>query len=165
MSSPIDRPATRRLVLLAVALLLATAVAYSPLLQCGFIWDDNDYVTENQTLRDAQGLRDIWLKPSATPQYYPLVHSTFWLEYHAWGLHPTGFHLTNLALHTLNALLLWYLLSHLQILVRGWLLSFLPSIRRSRIGRLDHRTQKRFIRVVLSFGLDRILELLGCQTA
>ncbi len=127
MSSLSEHQPVRRLALLAMAIMVATAVAYSPLLQCGFIWDDNDYVTENRTLRDVQGLRDIWLKPSATPQYYPLVHSSFWLEYHAWGLHPTGFHLTNLVLHTLNALLLWHLLNRLQI-HGAWLAALLFAV-------------------------------------
>ena len=52
-------------------------------------------------------MHDIWFKTSATPQYYPLVHTTFWLEYHAWALRPIGYHAINLLLHLLNALLLW----------------------------------------------------------
>src|SRR5437879_4713086 len=64
--------------------LVLTLAAYLPALRCGFIWDDDDYVTQNLTLRDTAGLRRIWFEVGATPQYYPLVHTTFWLEYHAW---------------------------------------------------------------------------------
>ena len=96
-------------------LIVLTAIAYYPATRCGFIWDDDDYVTENPTLRDAEGLASIWLKPSATPQYYPLVHTTFWLEYQAWGLNPTGYHITNILLHAINAVLLWRLLFVLKV--------------------------------------------------
>jgi tetratricopeptide (TPR) repeat protein len=101
---------------LAAALLIAvTVIAYLPALRAGFIWDDDDYVTKNQTLRDLAGLRDIWFKVGAVPQYYPLVHTTFWLEYHMWGLNPFGYHLLNVVLHALAAVLLWRALNWLQI--------------------------------------------------
>lgn len=49
-------------------------LTYIPALSCGFIWDDDDDVTENTTLRSVDGLRGIWFERGATPQYYPLVH-------------------------------------------------------------------------------------------
>src|SRR5580704_18512068 len=55
-------------------------VVYLPSLSSGFIWDDDDYVTENGTLRSLGGLRQIWLEPAATPQYYPVVFTTFWID-------------------------------------------------------------------------------------
>tara|TARA_R110002049_G_scaffold2750_2_gene21471 strand:+ start:260179 stop:262203 length:2025 start_codon:yes stop_codon:yes gene_type:complete len=101
--------------------------AYIPAIRGGFIWDDNDYVTSNMTLRDASGLRDIWLDPSATPQYYPLVHSSFWIEYHLWGLHPTGYHIVNVLIHIANSLLLWRLLSRFSI-PAAWFAAFVFAI-------------------------------------
>ena len=50
-----------------LALLIAVFLAYLPAMRAGFIWDDDDYVTQNQTLRTADGLRQIWLDPRATP--------------------------------------------------------------------------------------------------
>lgn len=94
----------------ALALLVCTLVAYLPATQADFIWDDDAYVTENRTLRSAAGLGRIWFQVGAVPQYYPLVHSTFWLEYRLWGLHPMGYHLVNILLHALAAMLLWHLL-------------------------------------------------------
>ena len=98
-----------------VAVLLAVGVAYLPALQAGFIWDDDDYVTANETLRSADGLRRIWFDVGATPQYYPLVHTTFWIEYRLWGLNPLGYHAVNVALHGLNAVLLGLLLRRLRV--------------------------------------------------
>ena len=96
-------------------LALLLVVAYLPALRAGFIWDDDDYVTQNATLRDAHGLQRIWCEPGATPQYYPLVHTTFWVEYQLWKLQPFGYHLNNLLLHALAAFLLWRLLVRLKI--------------------------------------------------
>lgn len=100
---------------LASALVLATLAAYLPALGAGYIWDDDYYVTNDANLRTLQGLRDIWLKPSASPQYYPLVFTGFWIEYHCWRLTPFGYHFFNVVLHALSALLLWRLLRALQV--------------------------------------------------
>ena len=85
-------------------------LAYWPVLECGYIWDDDQYVTNNRVVQEPSGLVPIWCRVGATPQYYPLVFSTFWVEYRLWGLHPLGFHLTNVALHALNAIFVWQLL-------------------------------------------------------
>jgi len=100
---------------LGLIILVATLAAYWPVFSAGFIWDDDDYVTQNQALHDADGLRQIWFTPAATPQYYPLVHTTFWVEYHLWGLDPLGFHLVNVLLHATGAILLWRLLAGLKL--------------------------------------------------
>jgi tetratricopeptide (TPR) repeat protein len=90
-------------------LLVLAAAAYWPVLQCGFVWDDDDYVTQNPVLRTQGGLWTLWTEPRSLPQYYPLVHTTFWLEYRLWGLDPTGYHVVNVLLHTLAAWRLWHL--------------------------------------------------------
>src|ERR1700704_5564538 len=98
------------------ALLVALIImAYQQVWHAGFIWDDDAYVTRNPTLRDLHGLWRIWFDVTSTPQYYPLVHTSFWLEYHLWGLNPFGFHLTNVLLHAIGAVLLWRILVRLQL--------------------------------------------------
>ena len=95
--------------LVGLLLILATVVCYAPVYSAGFIWDDDDYVSANPLLPAAGGLAHIWV-PGETPQYYPLVFSTFWLEYQVWGLHSGGYHLVNVLLHAINAVLVWRLL-------------------------------------------------------
>lgn len=107
--------AHRRDGLLALSIVVLVLVSYAPALRAGFIWDDDAYVTENRTLRSADGLRRIWLEVGATPQYYPAVHTSFWLEYALWELEPLGYHLDNVLLHALAALLLWRLLRRLEV--------------------------------------------------
>ncbi|MFZ5563675.1 MAG: tetratricopeptide repeat protein [Thermodesulfobacteriota bacterium] len=100
---------------LALLLLAMVAVVYLPSTRNSFVWDDDYYITHNMTLSGVSGLRRIWLEPGATPQYYPLVFTSFWLEYHLFGLNPAVFHTTNILLHAANALLAWLVLSRLRI--------------------------------------------------
>lgn len=108
-------PATRRTILASLALIVMTFVAYLPALHAGYIWDDDDYVINNTTLRDAHGLRRIWFEIGATPQYYPLVHTTFWAQYQLTGLQPAPYHFVNIALHAAAAVMFFRLLSALRI--------------------------------------------------
>ncbi len=101
--------------LCGASLVLLVAIVYWPTLDNGFIWDDDYYVEENVTLTSLAGLHDVWFKLGAVPQYYPLVHSTFWVEQHLWGLDPRGYHATNMLLHAAAAVLLWRLLSRLAM--------------------------------------------------
>ena len=113
----------------ALVLLVLVVVAYLPVVRAGFIWDDESYVENNEALRSTNGLRRIWLDTSTEKQYYPLVHSTFWLEYHLWGLHPVGYHLVNVALHATSVILLWRLLARFTCRGHGWRPRCSPSIR------------------------------------
>jgi cytochrome c-type biogenesis protein CcmH/NrfG len=81
----------------------------------GFIWDDDRYITENAALRSFAGLIQIWIHPGATVQYYPLTFTSFWIEYHLWGLHAGGYHLVNVLLHAVNSILLWRTLRYLGL--------------------------------------------------
>ena len=112
--------------LLGGALIALTLLAYQPVWQAGFIWDDDVYVADNAHLRSVEGLRKIWT-PGVTIQYYPLVFSSFWAEYHLWGAHPLGYHLVNVLLHAVNAILLWQILRQLG-LPGAWLAAAIFAI-------------------------------------
>ncbi|MGA2441412.1 MAG: tetratricopeptide repeat protein [Tepidisphaeraceae bacterium] len=98
------------------ALIAITFAAYYPTLGNGFIWDDNRYIEDNFQLHTPKGLERIWLEPlKAEPQYYPLTHTTLWVEYHFWRLRAFGYHLDNLVLHAAGAVMLWRLLRRLKV--------------------------------------------------
>jgi Flp pilus assembly protein TadD len=105
----------QRKTVLALALVAATVVAYLPALSAGFIWNDNAYLTDNPTLDGVRGLKLIWTDPHANEQYYPMVFTSFWLEKHTWGLRPSGYHIVNVVLHGVSALLLWWFLRRLGL--------------------------------------------------
>ncbi len=96
-------------------LVLVVVIAHLATLDNGFIWDDDRHVTANPALRSLSGLKAIWSNPATTPQYYPLTHTTFWIEYQLWELDPAGYHAVNLLLHALAAALLYVILRALGI--------------------------------------------------
>ena len=115
----IERMLTRPL-LAASFLIAVTVLAYLPVIRGGgFIWDDDAYVTANPLLRSASGLQDIWTKvgprQGGTPQYYPLVFSVFWAQKHLWQDRPLGYHLFNVLMHALSAVLVWRILRRLRV--------------------------------------------------
>lgn len=110
-------PAVRRIPfwLAAAALVTLVTLAYLPALRAGFIWDDDDYIVNNTLLSQPEGLERSWLSLTATPQYYPMVFTTFWIERRLWGLDPMGYHAVNIAIHAGTAVLLYAVLRRLGV--------------------------------------------------
>src|ERR1043166_1983285 len=100
---------------IAAALAIVTILAYLPAIRSGYIWDDDKYVTKNPLLQEHGGLTRIWFEPQASPQYYPLVFTSFWIENKLWSLKPLGFHLVNVLLHAANSILVWRILKRLEV--------------------------------------------------
>lgn len=102
----------------AAAVFLLTFVvvvaAYYPSLRGDFLWDDAGHVT-SPALQSSAGLLRIWFEPGATQQYYPLLHSAFWLEHQIWGDAPLGYRLINILWHALSACLLVVILRRLKV--------------------------------------------------
>jgi tetratricopeptide (TPR) repeat protein len=66
-------------------------------------------------LRSLHGLWRIWFEPGATQQYYPALHSAFWMEHRIWGDVPSRYHVTNVVLHGCVACLLFRVLRRLSV--------------------------------------------------
>lgn len=99
----------------AAILVALVTIAYLPAFRGGFVLDDDDYVTQNSNLHSLDGLRKIWCEVGASPDYYALVHTSFWVEHHLWGDRPLGYHAVNICLHAINAFLLWRILRVLKL--------------------------------------------------
>ena len=100
--------------LFAAALLIAVLLAYQPAWHGGIVWDDEAHVTRPE-LRSWHGLYRIWFDLGATQQYYPLLHSAFWVEHKLWGDATLGYHLVNILLHAAAALLVALVLRRLAV--------------------------------------------------
>jgi hypothetical protein len=66
-------------------------------------------------LRSWHGLVEVWTQVGATQQYYPLVHSVFWIEQKLWGDSVLGYHLINIFLHGFAAIVLLQILLRLKV--------------------------------------------------
>ncbi|RJP77693.1 MAG: tetratricopeptide repeat protein [Desulfobacteraceae bacterium] len=102
-------------ILAAACLFFIVVATHYPAMSGGFVWDDDLHITDNELLRSVDGLRKIWFEPGAWPHYYPLVLTSFWIQYQLWGLDPFGYHLTNIIIHGFSAILLWRILKNLNI--------------------------------------------------
>ena len=88
---------------------------YWPALTGAFLWDDTWYITDNPLLRSTVGLWKYWTQPGVWIEYYPIEQTTQWVQWHLWGDNPVGYHLMNVALHVISALLVWRLFSKLGL--------------------------------------------------
>jgi protein O-mannosyl-transferase len=105
-------------VALALCIILVTVfIIYTPSIHGGMLWDDDANLTKPQ-LREVDGLYRIWFEPAATAkdaQYYPLVHTMFWLEHKLWGDRYAGYHLANVLWHSISVVLVYFIVRKLQI--------------------------------------------------
>jgi Flp pilus assembly protein TadD len=107
-------------------LAVITLLAYLPAVRAAFIWNDADYVT-SPALRSLHGLWRIWFEVGATEQYYPLLHSAFWVQHQLWGDAPAGYHLVNILLHAASACLFAAVLRRLAV-PGAWLAAFIFAL-------------------------------------
>ncbi|MFN8547532.1 MAG: tetratricopeptide repeat protein [Candidatus Eisenbacteria bacterium] len=108
-------------------LVVVTLLAYLPAFSGGWVWDDDEYVLNNPTLASLSGLGKIWFDPSTTPQYYPLVFTTFWVDARLFGLDARGYHASNVFLHAAVAVLLLLLLDRLRV-AGAWAIALLFAV-------------------------------------
>src|SRR5687768_2621885 len=112
--------------ILGALLFVATFVAYHPALHGERLLDDDVHITRPE-LQSLAGLARIWTDVGATQQYYPVLHTAFWLEHRAWGDAVLGYHLVNVLLHAAAALLVVALMRNLK-LAGGWLAGFVFAL-------------------------------------
>jgi tetratricopeptide (TPR) repeat protein len=97
-SATLTSPRPHRDYLAWLMIFASVVLVYAPALNGSLLWDDNGHICP-KTLRSLHGLLRIWTDLGATQQYYPILHSTFWVEYRLWGETVLGYHLANLVLH------------------------------------------------------------------
>ena len=100
--------------LLLGVVLGVTWLAYQPAWHGGFLWDDDHHITP-AALQSLGGLGRIWFDMGATLQYYPLLHSVFWVLHRMLGDQMLGYHLVNLAVHSLAVTMLFVTLRRLAM--------------------------------------------------
>jgi len=90
------------IILISVICLLA----YANTFKGPFQFDDEDQIVENHTIKDLGAL----VKPSAVKNIRYIGVLTFALNYKVNGLDVTGYHIVNLLIHIINALIVYWII-------------------------------------------------------
>jgi len=108
-------------------IVIIVLISFYPSLKNIFLdWDDKALVVENKIIKSFS-LKNI--KEMFTcfyfALYHPFVHLSYAIEYHFFGLNPFYYHFTNLILHIINTLLVFWMI---YLLSEKVLVSFIVSI-------------------------------------
>jgi Tfp pilus assembly protein PilF len=136
----------------AALIVLATAVVYFPSLGGQFILDDALLLTDSPLVKASDGLYRFWFTTEPL-DYWPLSNTSFWLEWRLWGAQPTGYHVTNVILHAVNALLVWAILAELRI-PGGFLAALLFALHPVNVESVAWITQRKNVLSMLFFLLS-----------
>ena len=111
----LSQPSVQRITC-AIIIVLLSFIAFSNTLNNDFIWDDQKVLLENKNIRslDRSHLKDFFTSSKAYnfaegQNYRPVALLSFAIIYKMSGLNPSGFHLANVLIHTLNSLMLFFL--------------------------------------------------------
>jgi tetratricopeptide (TPR) repeat protein len=97
----------------AALIVLLTIVVYLPAFRDGFIIDDDTLILHNRLMTVPDGLYRIWCTTEPV-DYWPLTSTTWWVEWRLWGSNPEGYHVVNVILHALSAVLWWRVLARMK---------------------------------------------------
>lgn len=111
----------------ALILIAAVFALYRPSLDYGFVWDDQIYVVQNPAVQDWSYAAEAFTSPATTwsanaeynlAAWRPLRNISYLIDHSLYGLNPMGYHLTNILLHGIAAVLLYLLILRLVQLCR-----------------------------------------------
>jgi len=94
---------------------LLTGLLYVNALENEFVqWDDATYVTENPFIRELSPHQVYRIFSSIlASNYTPLTILSYAVDYHFWKLDPRGYHITNLLLYLIDAILVYFVASRM----------------------------------------------------
>ena len=96
-----------------VFLIIIGFLVYFNSINAPFIYDDNALVVNNVLIRSFSNIpvlfKDIFHLEIMGDSFRPLQPISYMMDYKIWGLHPLGYHLTNIIIHIFNTILLYFL--------------------------------------------------------
>ncbi len=114
----------RKTIIVVLSLGLLCFAAYGTSIHNGFLMDDAKAVQQNILIRNLLSFPQYFHQPFMKGYYRPMTQFSFALDYLIWKLNPLGYHLTSIAIHFLNSVLLFILL---QIIWERFALSSVVS--------------------------------------
>jgi protein O-mannosyl-transferase len=129
MLNKINIDSKKKILIIYIVVTLAAVAAFWQVYQYDFVnIDDNIYVTENSHIQSGitpDGV--IWAFSTKYAELWnPLIWISFMLDYQLYGLNAGGYHLTNLILHILSTLLLFWLFNRMTGMI--WRSAFVAAL-------------------------------------
>lgn len=110
--------------ILFFGLLLAISLVWFASVRDNTFWHSGDFLYLRQAIDTSQDWRQIFSSAPRQP-FQPLVKLVFYLEYKYFGLDPQKYYLFNIFIHSINALLVYFLV---WTLLRDRLIATLSSL-------------------------------------
>ena len=115
-----------------VVLAITTLLTFQGVRHNGFLtYDDMDYVAQNPYVQHGVTIESVeWaFTTNRVSNWHPLTWISHMVDWSLYGNNPAGHHLTNLFLHTANAILLFLLLLYMTGLIgRSAMVAFLFAL-------------------------------------
>ncbi len=114
---------------ICVGIIAATLVAYEPIRLNSFVnYDDYSYIVDNPQVTSGiswQSLENAFTQPHFY-MWHPLTTISHILDYQLFGPNPLGHHLVSVAIHIINALLLFWILRYVTGAL--WAIAFIAGV-------------------------------------
>lgn len=104
----------------ALLIVVAGFLVYAPAIHGEWLWDDDEAIPLNPDLKDPWGWLTSWSGTSSSADFFPLTSTVRWIQWQVFQEAVAGYHLCNIALHLVSALLIWRVFWKLGI-GRPWL--------------------------------------------
>lgn len=105
---------SRQKIIVYIVLTVMTLAVYAQVIRFDFVnFDDNVYVTQNSRVLSGLNIKSVsWAFFTTYAEFWhPVTWLSLMLDSELYGLYAGGYHLTNLLLHILSTLLLFWFLS------------------------------------------------------
>jgi protein O-mannosyl-transferase len=105
----------------ALVIVAVSVLAFAPSLTGEFLnWDDERNFVKNEDYRGLGWLQIRWMfRATLMGHYIPVTWLTLGLNYVLGGMNPWGYHLVNILIHAVNAVLFFYLARRLLAAAAG----------------------------------------------
>jgi Flp pilus assembly protein TadD len=117
-SIPRDFWERQSILALSALLVIVCLTAYYNSLSNDFVWDDRALVLKDKTIRDLGNIpqtfnRDFFdfteEEEFRYGYYRPIITLSYMLDYAIWGKNPYGYHITNLVVHTICSIFVFWI--------------------------------------------------------
>jgi len=104
----------RKIFIQVFLIVVVSLFIYGNTLRNSFIYDDQRIIEECEFIQSWKNLPDLfnvrYFDSSGEMTYRPTVSFTYLVDYTFWKLNSVGYHLTNVIIHSINGILLFFLM-------------------------------------------------------